>query len=112
MSQGSLFPSAPSRWADTDPPAAAPAPAQTEHQVQEEQAQRVGERIDAAIVAWCKARPGLEFHMAELVAAVKAAVGEVAPDSPGRRLRALRFDGKVKVQLVSRAESLYRVECP
>jgi hypothetical protein len=72
-----------------------------------EHLQRVSERIAGAIVAFCERHR--EFHMAQLTAWVRETVGEVAPDSPGRVLRALRQRGTVSVELVSRRDSLYRV---
>jgi hypothetical protein len=110
MKQASLFgPTGPSRWADTDAPAAAPAP--TEHQEQEAQADRVGKRIDAALVAFCRAHVGREVRMADLTAAVaKAVEGHVAPDSPGRRFRALRADGTIQARNTDRGQSLYRID--
>lgn len=68
---------------------------------------RVSDMISHAIVSFCERHR--EFHMAELNAWIREAVGEVAPDSPGRVLRSLRQRGTVRVELVSRRDSLYRV---
>lgn len=70
---------------------------------------RVSERIGAAIVAFCRAHLGQEFHADELRQHVRGAVGEVAPDSASRILRDLRQQQVVGYELVSRPKSLYRV---
>jgi hypothetical protein len=67
---------------------------------------RVRSTLAAPILAFCRARVGGEFHMAELVAAIGA---HASPDSPSRILRDLRQRGEVEYVVVSRAASLYRV---
>jgi hypothetical protein len=69
----------------------------------------VSERIGAAIVAFARAHLGETFHADDLRRHVRAAVGEVAPDSASRILRDLRQQGVVAYELVSRAKSLYRI---
>ena len=66
---------------------------------------RVRSRIGSLIREFCRLNP--TFHMEDLTLYVQARI-KVAPDSPGRILRLLRQQG-LKVELVSRRGSLYRV---
>lgn len=80
------------------------------HTTQERELARVSGRIAESVLAFCRARVGQEFVGAQLLAHVEADVGHVAPDSPGRVLRALAKAGQVTCVLVSRSGSRYRVE--
>lgn len=74
---------------------------------------RVSDRIAEVVVEFCAERietGRAEFHMDELREAVRLRVGPVAPDSPGRILRDLRWTGRVEYQVVSRKDSRYRVD--
>jgi hypothetical protein len=70
--------------------------------------QRVAERVSAAVLEFC--HPGRQFHMAELNDYCGERVGNLAPDSPGRILRLLRQDGKIKYHVADRRRSKYIVE--
>ena len=72
--------------------------------------ERVTSRIGAAIVEFCAARVGQTFHADELRAAITAACGVVAPDSASRILRQLRLTNRIRYVVLSRRESLYKVE--
>ena len=74
---------------------------------QDENLERVGERIAAAVLEFCDLRP--RFHMVELGEFVQARVG-VAPDSPGRILRLLRQAGKIRYRVIDRRNSEYLIE--
>lgn len=75
----------------------------------ESELSRVSERIGAAIVAFCRANLGHQFHADDLRRYVREQVGEVAPESASRILRDLRQQGTIGYELVDRAASLYRV---
>lgn len=78
---------------------------------QVEQLARVADGIERTVFTWCSHNIGRSFHLAEFTTAVQAAHnGYVAPDSPARLLRLLRQRGLVKVALLSRSSSLYRVD--
>lgn len=76
---------------------------------------RVAARIDRHVFAFLRERLGesmtpAKFYMSELTDHVTKAVGRyVAPDSPGRILRQMRKSGRVEVDLLDRALSLYEV---
>ena len=70
---------------------------------------RVSDRIAKHVLAFCRAHVGLEFHMDWLTQYVREC-GWAAPDSAGRILRSLRQRGLVEYSLLSRRDSLYRVE--
>lgn len=74
---------------------------------QDENLERVTERIAAAVLEFCDLNP--RFHMVELAEFVQERVG-VAPDSPGRILRALRQAGKVSYRVIDRRNSEYLIE--
>lgn len=89
---------------------------------QEKQAKRVGSRIDRLVFAFCRGIYRQErtimhdgeavrraFFGAQLLAFVEERVEKVAPDSPRRRMKALCERGDLRVALVSRSRSLYRV---
>jgi hypothetical protein len=81
---------------------------------QPEHIERVSARIGRSIVSFCRDRlvhtTERLFTMQELVDAVHAACGVVAPDSPSRILRYLKAQGVVRYDLVSRRASLYRIK--
>jgi len=71
---------------------------------------RVSSRIAGHIISFFIDRGrGAEFHNAELVAYIRAAGFEVAPDSPGRIMRDLRSAGTIDYVVVNRRQSLYRI---
>lgn len=76
--------------------------------VQDQQAARVGGRIDEAILRWCARHAGCDFHLSAMTADI---VGEVqcAPDSPRRRLAALVAAGHVQAECIDRSRSMWRV---
>ena len=72
---------------------------------------RVGSRISHLIVEFCREvarRESPRFHLEELFSFVRMRAA-ISPDSASRILRALRRDGVIDYQLVSRRESLYAV---
>lgn len=69
----------------------------------------VASRIGKAIVEFCAAMTGQEFHADDLRRHVNLHVGACAPGSADRVLRDLRKRGAVEYECVSRAASLYRV---
>ena len=86
-----------------------------DHLSQEENLDRVTEKISAAVVQFCELEPEKrekEFHMAELTQFVSERVGPSAPDTPGRVLRLLRQSGKIAYSVVSRRNSVYRIIRP
>ena len=86
-----------------------------DHFSQEENLDRVTEKISAAVVQFCELEPEKrekEFRMTELTQFVSERVGPSAPDSPGRVLRLLRQSGKIAYSVVSRRNSVYRIIRP
>jgi hypothetical protein len=75
-----------------------------------ESLERVSSRIGSAIVAFCTARVGQTFHADELRTAVTRACGVVAPGSADRVLRQLRLTNRIQYVVLSRRESLYRID--
>ncbi len=74
------------------------------------QAKRVGSRIDAHVIQFCRERVGEEFHGRDLDAYVAATGVRCAPGSPCRRMRHLAREAHaITVELISRSASLYRV---
>lgn len=79
--------------------------------------ERVGGKISDAVLAFCRRHyryagttPSiLEFHLEDLASSVRSATG-IAPDSPGRILRDLRQRGHVRYTVLSRKDSLYRID--
>ena len=69
----------------------------------------VASRIAQAIISFCNARTGREFHADDLRQYVTAKVGACAPGSADRVLRDLRQKGAVEYEVINRAASLYRV---
>lgn len=78
---------------------------------QDGQLERVADRIARAIVEFARLRlpHRPRFTMTELVEHCRGRGLDVAPDSPGRVLRALRGGGDVLYRLVSRSASLYEL---
>jgi len=77
---------------------------------QSQELERVSSRIGAAILEFCRGRSGETFHADELRQHVWRCVGSTAPGSADRILRDLRQRGLVRYVVVSRRDSLYRVE--
>ena len=71
--------------------------------------ERVADNIGALVVEFCRERVGVMFYAVELRAYVTRVCPSIAPESPGRVLRELKARGVVRYELVSRAQSLYRV---
>jgi hypothetical protein len=69
----------------------------------------VSSRIGGAILDFCAARVGRQFHADELRCHVSARVGDCAPGSADRVLRDLRQRGAIEYTVLNRAASLYRV---
>lgn len=76
---------------------------------QPEALERVSSRIGAAIVEFCKARVGKQFHADELRAYVEQKCGPTAPGSADRVLRDLRQRNVIAYRNLSRKLSLYEV---
>jgi hypothetical protein len=80
-----------------------------DHFSQEENLDRVTQKISAAVMEFC--RPEREFRMTQLAEFVSARVG-LAPDSAGRVLRSLRQSGKIDYEVINRQNSVYRIIRP
>ena len=82
----------------------------TDGAVQEGRVQaRIGEHVLAFVHQRLRQRQP-EFRLQELTDHVRQAMGgAVAPDSPRRILNALRREGRLEYELLSRQASLYRV---
>lgn len=72
--------------------------------------ERVHGDIGPAIAQFFQGRVGHEFHGEDLLRYVRALVGHIAPESPARVMRIMRSRGEINYSLVSRRDSLYRVE--
>ena len=70
--------------------------------------QRVYSRIAPIVMAFAEANAGRLFHADDLRRYVIGEVPEIAPDSPGRILRALRLGGRLSYIVVNRRLSLYQ----
>jgi len=68
---------------------------------------RVYTRIAPRIMEFYGLHPDELFHVEELRVFVCDRVPEIAPDSPGRILRALRLEGRLDYEIINRRESLY-----
>lgn len=83
------------------------------HPEQEENLDRVAERIGGLVLAFCAetaAHGDCLFYMEELRNYVYEHVGgAIAPDSPGRILRMLRTRKQIKYNVLSRRDSLYEI---
>jgi hypothetical protein len=75
---------------------------------QSRQFARVEGRIAEWVISFCMEYVGREFYASELAGFVAEQSGG-SPESGMRVLRALRRNGQVDVELVSRTQSLYRV---
>jgi hypothetical protein len=87
-----------------------PAPSSPKPPDQAAELERVSARIGRAIVDFCQARVGQQFHADELRAHVERSCGQVAPGSADRILRALRQRQVVAYRVIDRSKSLYVVE--
>ena len=67
----------------------------------------VSSRIGSAILDFCCARVGQEFHADDLRRFVTHKVGICAPGSADRVLRDMRQRGAIDYVCISRSESLY-----
>lgn len=70
------------------------------------------EGLEEAILAFCTQRLAAgsrDFVMSDLVGFIQQSQGAVAPDSPSRILRQLRTRGVLQYELLSRADSRYRI---
>lgn len=76
---------------------------------QAQQIERVKSRIGNAVLAFCGAHIGQEFHASALRDYVTEQC-QVAPASPDRILRDLRLRGQLAYTVVDRRQSLYRVD--
>ncbi len=72
-----------------------------------EERARVRSRIGSLIMEFC--RENYIFRMEDLTLYVQARM-KVAPDSPGRILRELRRKGYLNYRVLSRRNSLYKME--
>lgn len=74
---------------------------------------RVSARIGTAIIWFCRgimATQDRTFRMQDMLSAVTAICGVVAPDSPSRVLRDLKAKGAITYRVLNRAQSLYQIE--
>ena len=76
---------------------------------QSEHLERVTSRIGAAIIAFFTERRDPRFHAEELRRFIRTHVGEVAPGSPDRVMRALRQSKRIDYEVVSRRDSEYLI---
>ena len=74
---------------------------------QQDNIERVGKRIGAAILQFCDGRE--KFHAEDMREYVRKAVGMVAPGSPDRILRDLRKKGLLDYKVLSRKNSHYQI---
>jgi hypothetical protein len=82
---------------------------------QDDNLDRVSARIAAAIIEFYHVRSESGerlFFVEELRRHVIAQVGVIAPASPDRVMRLLRAEGVIHYTVVSRPESLYRIDDP
>jgi len=80
---------------------------------QDENLDRVTARIGVAIVAFFRARTEMDqrdFHVEDLRIYVRSQIGMIAPASSDRVMRSLRQEGFINYSVISRANSLYRIE--
>ena len=95
MTQASLL--------DWRPPTTSPTASE-----QSQQLARVEGRLAVAILEWCRAHAGEDFHLAAITESVTGHI-QAAPDSVRRILAQLRRAGHVQVELLDRRRSLYRL---
>jgi len=74
---------------------------------QQENIERVTARIGRVILEFCEFRDTM--YADDLRKYVAQKVGKVAPGSPDRILRALRQQGKLDYEVISRSKSYYRI---
>jgi hypothetical protein len=70
--------------------------------------ERVYAKIAPLIMSFREDHAGALFHVEELRVFVREQLPEIAPDSPGRILRALRLEGRLDYVIINRRESLYQ----
>ena len=73
---------------------------------------RVYNKIAPLILEFEVLRAGKAFHGEDLRTFVTHRLPEVAPDSPGRILRALRLEGHLDYVVLDRGNSLYQFCAP
>lgn len=73
-----------------------------------EERARVYARIAPLIMDFHMLFAGEMFHVEQLRQYVRSQVPDIAPDSPGRILRALRLEGSLNYVIVNRRQSLYQ----
>jgi hypothetical protein len=76
---------------------------------QQENLDRVSERIGPAVMAFSALVLGKDFFADDLRRYVGEQVGVVAPGSPDRILRQLRQKRRLGYKVISRSESIYRM---
>jgi hypothetical protein len=69
---------------------------------------RVYDKIAPTIMEFHQLHAGETFHAEQLRTFVRERVPGIAPDSPGRILRALRLEGRLDYAVLDRANSLYQ----
>lgn len=69
---------------------------------------RVYAKIAPLIMEFHELHAGQTFHVEELRLFVTGRVPEIAPDSPGRILRALRLEARLNYVVINRRDSLYQ----
>jgi len=74
----------------------------------DEEFERVHEKIKAAIMDFHEIHRGAQFHVEQLRRFVLQQIPAIAPDSPGRILRALRQEGRLDYVILNRRASLYQ----
>ena len=73
-----------------------------------EERSRVYAKIAPLIMEFHSLHAGALFHVEQLRVFVRESVPEIAPDSPGRILRALRLEGRLNYMVINRRDSLYQ----
>jgi hypothetical protein len=73
-----------------------------------EERARVYAKIAPLIMEFHSLHAGESFHVEELRVFVRDQVPDIAPDSPGRILRALRLEGRLNYIIINRRDSLYQ----
>lgn len=77
---------------------------------QRKQLARVTCAIGRAVLDFARSRVGQEFHANDLRAYVDMASGPTAPGSADRVMRDMRRRGVLDYTLISRGQSLYRID--
>lgn len=70
--------------------------------------ERVYARIAPIIMDFHALYAGSTFYAEQLRVYVRSQVPDIAPDSPGRILRALRLEGALNYVIINRRHSLYQ----